>query len=59
MIRLLTVSFLVARLASRRLDISAQLCLDLWRHRPPIVMSLDEVRFASSLRTRIDLMFPF
>lgn len=58
-IRILTVSFIVARLACRRLDVSAELCLDLWRHRPPIVVSIDQAQLGWRLRDRIDLMFPF
>lgn len=58
-IRILAVSLLVIRLAFRRLDVSVELCLDLWRHRPPIVVSIDQVQSRWRLRDRVDLMFPF
>ena len=59
LIRILTVSYLVARLACRRLDVSAEFCLQRWRNRPPIVVTMDRVVPDGSLRERIDTLFPF
>lgn len=59
MIRIVTVSLLLTRLAFRPLQVSSELCLGVWRHRPAIVLSVDRIEVRDRLRKRIDRVFPF
>ncbi len=56
--RMLAATALVFGLASRRLEITHDYCLNLWRSRPAIVVVLEEPSH-TSLAGRIDAMFPF
>lgn len=60
MIKFLATTFLMVRLACRRLEVDWELCLAAWRNRPVIEVFLEApATRRQALVERIDATFPF
>ena len=60
MVKLLGGAFLMARIACHRLDISWDLCFQLWRNRPIVEVVLESrAQRRQRFIERLNLIYPF